>query len=378
MAKAMKEYWEEPGASNQWGEFGSTTITVLTEAQRGLVAGNLGLVALHLRRNVRNLSVPRRDREWDDLFQEGCLGLIQAALLFRKERGIAFAAFALPRIHNAVSRALQRKFRTIYIPPKRAARRSGAAKKVESDSVSMAAPQVHSFPDDAERTLPDRRGPTGDQTIESHRDRETIGDRLRGKYERALADVCAAVARGASKRGDRAELVQTLMRERFLIPHDEAKRPMRQIARDTGSSYARVAQCDKQIEVALRDTLGHDPEFGVLYRRARVDPEGVDVDVDDQMERELAQVSANTYADRLRRADPLERAGLLREWETLAKRDIGEMTRSGVLSLSSRDRERLLRRRDGRTTTQQSPRTTRSAQRVTGSVRGGSERSGID
>jgi hypothetical protein len=168
------------------------------------------------------------------------------------------------------------------------------------------------------------------------------------------------------------------MKERFLIPHDESKRPMRQIARDTSSSYARVAQCDKQIRVVLRDMLGDDPEFGVLYRRARVDPDGADVDVDDQMEWELAQVSANTYADRLRRADPLERAGLLREWETLAKRDIGEMTRSGVLSLSSRDRERLLRRRADKVTTKASSRHTRSTQGVAACGRGGSERSGMD
>lgn len=357
----MKESWEESRASNQREKLGSATAAALTETQRLLVAKNLGLVALHLRRNVRNLAAPRRDREWDDLFQEGCLGLIQAAIAFREERGIAFAAFALPRIHNAVSRALQRKFSTIYVPPQRAARQSETRKKVKSDGVDTVAPRVHSFPDDAERTLPDRRRPAGDHAIESRRSRETIGDRLRGKYERALAEVCDVVARGASKRGDRAELVRTLMQERFLIPQDESKRPMRQIARDTGSSYARVAQCDKQIGMALRELLGDDPEFGELYRRSRVDPDGIDVDVDDQMERELAQVSANTYADRLCRADPQERAGLLRAWETLAKRDMAEMTRSGVLALSSRDRERLLRRHDGSAATKPARRRTRSA-----------------
>ena len=92
-------------ASNQWDEFGLEGVSALTETQRRLVARNLGLVGLHLRRNVSNLAAPRRDREWDDLFQEGCLGLIQAAILFREDRGIAFAAFALPRIRNAVSRA---------------------------------------------------------------------------------------------------------------------------------------------------------------------------------------------------------------------------------------------------------------------------------
>ena len=84
--------------------------TTLTDEQRRLVRDNVGLVAVHLRRNVVNLLHPKWEREWDDLFQEGCLGLIRAATAYRAERGIPFAAFALPRIHNAVSRAIQSKF----------------------------------------------------------------------------------------------------------------------------------------------------------------------------------------------------------------------------------------------------------------------------
>ena len=97
----------------------------LTDEQRRLVRENIGLVSVHLRRYVGNLAFPRRDREWDDLFQEGCLGLIQAAAAFRQERGIPFAAFALARIHNAVSRALHCKFSTVHVPPKRNDARSG-------------------------------------------------------------------------------------------------------------------------------------------------------------------------------------------------------------------------------------------------------------
>ena len=91
----------------------------LTDQQRRIVNENIGLVAVHLRRYVTNLSQPRRDREWEDLFQEGCLGLIDAATRFRAERGIPFVAFALPRIHNAVSKALQAKFSTVRIPAMR-------------------------------------------------------------------------------------------------------------------------------------------------------------------------------------------------------------------------------------------------------------------
>ena len=93
-------------------------LDALSEVQRRRVRENLGLVGLHLRKHVRNLRTPRREREWEDLFQEGCLGLIRAAVDFAPEREIPFAAFALPRIHHAVSLALQSRF-TLIRPPRR-------------------------------------------------------------------------------------------------------------------------------------------------------------------------------------------------------------------------------------------------------------------
>jgi len=46
----------------------------LPRTQQELVRRNVGLVAVHLKRHVGDLAVPRRDREYEDLFQEGCLG----------------------------------------------------------------------------------------------------------------------------------------------------------------------------------------------------------------------------------------------------------------------------------------------------------------
>ncbi len=80
-----------------------------------MVTENIGLVMYHLRRHVPNLGTPQRDREWEDLVQEGCMGLIRAAALYRHERGIPFVAFALRRIQKEVSRALHSKFCLISI-----------------------------------------------------------------------------------------------------------------------------------------------------------------------------------------------------------------------------------------------------------------------
>lgn len=316
----------------------------LTLEQRRLVEENIGLVAVHLRRYVRNLAEPRRDREWDDLFQEGCLGLIQAAVTFREQRGIPFAAFALPRIHNAVSRALHHKFSLVYVPPK--ARVANSADPASADdNAKRASVKVHSLSEDAQRQLPDRRrhpfDSSGDQDQQGPA-RETVGHRLRSKYERALDGACDAVSRGCSKRGDRDKLVRILKEERFLIPREESKRALRQIARDTQSSYARVAQCDKQIGKTVRAALEADPEFHKLQQHARTDPNGADLTISEDFEAQLAMTSANEFVDRFAKADPPQRGKMLDVWMALSKCDFRAFAHAGVAGLSDLDREKLL------------------------------------
>lgn len=309
----------------------------LTEEQRRLVRENIGLVTVHLRRHVANLSTPRRDREWEDLFQEGCLGLIKAAVSYRRERGIPFAAFALPRIHNAVSRALQRKFSTVYVPPKRTSRRGGSSTAADPSDPRVA-PKTYSLSDELESRLADKRRHDPDGG-----DRETIGQRLRGKYDRALRAAGKALCAKTSTRGDRDKLVRLLTEERFLVPHDEAKRPLRQIARDTRSSYARVAQCDKQLSEAIRTTLQSDPEFVELNRRIRAEPFGADLPIDLELECELARASTEELVRRFLDADGADRARMLDVILKMSQSDIQDIIRLRFMRLSPRMRERLLR-----------------------------------
>jgi hypothetical protein len=309
----------------------------LTERQRRLVEDNIGLVVVHLRRHVANLATPRRDREWEDLFQEGCLGLIRAAIGYRKERGIPFAAFALPRIHNAVSRALTSKFSTVHVPPRRRIPEVGSSSKARPPE-PRASPNTYSLSDEVEAHLADRRrhNPNGGQA-------ETIGERLRAKYERALRAASEALCARASTRGDRGELVRILAEERFLVPHDEAKRPLRQIARDTKSSYARVAQCDKQLNEAVRTALQADPEFVELKRRSQRDPLGAEVPMDADLERDLARASSEELTRRFHRASPAERGRMLDVLLEIPTGRLNDMIRAHFLHLSPPVREKLLR-----------------------------------
>ncbi len=302
----------------------------LTEGQRRLVRENVGLVSVHLRRFVANLSHPRRDREWDDLFQEGCLGLMRAAVLFRPEAGIPFAAFALPRIHNAVSRALHIRFSTVYVPPKRRAARDAPPTPVDHR------PKVHQLSPEHEQRLPSRgTRPVDGATL------ETVGERVREKYVRAVRAVSIELASRTSRRGDRDRLVRVLVDERFLVPHDEAKTALRRIARDTHSSYARVAQCDKTLAEAIRARLELDPEFVDLQRRMRADPEGGDRPIDDDLEGRLTRTSAEAFAARYRRARPYEQAVALARLLTLSNRDMADWVGRRVAVLPPAVRERL-------------------------------------
>src|SRR4030042_288579 len=88
----------------------------LTTEQKDLVYQHINLVSMHIRNNVPTPDAPRRKREYEDLFQEGCLGLIRAAIRYEKTRDGEFAAYALPRIRGTIFKAIHHKFSIIHLP----------------------------------------------------------------------------------------------------------------------------------------------------------------------------------------------------------------------------------------------------------------------
>lgn len=352
----------------------------LKEDQRRLVRENIGLVGIYLRKNVNNLARPRHDREREDLFQEGCLGLIRAAATFEPERGMTFAAFAWPRIHHAVSLALRTKFSNVYVPlrqlrklrsrdddhrephgPRRRPDRANPddscrppfdhgrsgrdARRAACGEPGESPPRLPSGPRAFRRaTLDDIVSPsTGDRLGENASRGETVRSRLGEKYERAVREAVEWLGDDRSLRGDRRKLVELLAGERYLVPHDERKRPLRQIARETRSSYGRVAQCDAQFSAAVRRILESDPEFVELDRLRRGNPDGVDLPIDEAVDRSLAQRSADEFSRRFRGSDPAQRAELLRTLLECSGEDVEALVHGRVHRLSPELRERVLR-----------------------------------
>ncbi len=242
----------------------------LNKEQARLVEAHLHLVRGHLRRHVQCPSRPTRSREKDDLYQAGCLGLIEAAQLYDRDRGISFSAFALRRIHHAVSRTAYEGFSTVKVPMRKQMEQH---KQEASARPTAPMPVVHSLEHDPPTRRPEARSdPSGDGTIAA---------RLRQKYFSAVERARKVARAGRSRRGDRSLLVDRVVDDRLLIPDDEHKTALRQIARETESSYARVADCEKRLVAEIARLLEHDREFQRLRVRARNSDHGLATRLDE-------------------------------------------------------------------------------------------------
>ncbi len=321
-------------------------LTPLTENQLKLVQENLGLVAVHLRRNVCNPYTRHRTREWDDLFQEGCLGLIQAAIGYDPARGIPFAAFALPRIHNAVSTALHTRFNIIREPHTRSKRNRHAID--DEESVDKRRPKIRPLPIAADRLRMrpiNRHHIDNEQATDAPREtpRETVGERLRDKYNRALQNAAEETSASHSVRGDRDQLVSLLVNERLTIPEEDHRRALRQIARDTRSSFARVSQTDDALISRTRQQLDDDPEFRHLYNQVRTRPDGCNAAIDDRMESELVSATIAEVASKFRSAAPAARADILSSLLSLDEEQIAALTHDRIAHMTAHERESFVR-----------------------------------
>ncbi len=259
----------------------------LTEAQKVQVSQNVGLVAIHLRRRMNLRGEPTRDCEREDLFQEGCLGLIQAVRSFDPSAGIPFAAYALPRIHTAVSRATQTAFATVRKPLIR--------QRKHQNPVELASVSLLDFEPEHREADP-RHQPDSE-------DSETLGTHLRSRFEQTLRSTVANMRSSKTARVDRDKLAQLIIDERLLIPEESARHSLRVIARQTNSSYARVAQCEKKIVQQARQALSADPVTQFIRDKAKTSPNGLDTPMGDRVRHELAQQQVQHFREQFRSAD---------------------------------------------------------------------------
>lgn len=305
----------------------------LSDQQQILVKENIGLVYVHLKNYVTPHRIPWTRREWEDLVQEGCLGLIRAAQDFNPQGHIPFAAFALPRIHTAVRRCMLKRFgaSVAFAGGKSPARRSLFGLSTKPDWSPRQRRRL-ACDDDPLTALGDWWGANSD----------TLGVRMREKYERAVHRAVARLLAESPPGEAHEELIRALAAERHLVPDVHARKPYRHIARRINAPYTRVIQFDRHLHEAIKGTLDRDPEFAELQRLARAEPRGVDTPVDESFDQRLARLSAAELLQRLLHSPGERREKLVEKLFFLATDTFFQALRTELESLPVSAREDLL------------------------------------
>jgi len=287
----------------------------LTSAQQVRVQENLGLVGNYLRRCTTIPPQPMSRCEYEDLFQEGTLGLMRAAVRYDPARDRTFAAFALQHIHGAVSRALAERFATIRVPVKRVKEagrrhREGGIEQAKGHSGRERGGQDQPLVTttnlgDEDVLLRDRR------QEESPLERR-LGDVLRDRYVVAVRTAGERIDRRGRGRGDRALLIEQVIAERLLIPEESERTPLRAIARELGCTAGRVLACERQIAALAAAILRRDPVYKRIRELAVREADSLSLVVDERLGREFASREERHFAKQVERLSDTDLAPLLR------------------------------------------------------------------
>jgi RNA polymerase sigma factor (sigma-70 family) len=297
----------------------------LSRAQRELVDRHKGLVHLHLRRRVRLPRDPTRTREREDLFQEGCIGLMRAAVSYDPKTDGAFEPYALARIRAAVHAAIYEGFATVRVPVGVINRRKSALREAEQLEAQQRAAQT----DDPDRECPRLRGKsqrspwiqclqlTDDAIIADERRKydprafeppaahtqpqptgETIAQHLRDKHRIALAVAIRRVA-ARCRRSDVARVLQAIVDERLIISAESERTPLRALGRRFGVSIGRTVAWQQQLDRETKRLLSADRELAVLRDVASSAEAGVDERLDPEFLAKLTAARRQALSDML-------------------------------------------------------------------------------
>jgi len=283
----------------------------LTADQKRLVEKHIGLVGIHLRHKVAMSRLTRKDREYDDLFQEGCLALIKTSVGYDAARHGEFAAYALPRIRAAVFRALCEKFSMIYVPMNERIRMA----KQKSQGIDPVACPILG--------LKSAMGVEQPEKLHFNQDEETIGHEIHRRYELAIDKALEQMRLKKWRRRNPYSIMERIARERLLIGKENAKTPLRQIARESGISSGRASAYERQLVEEVDHFLRNDHFLPVLVGFAGEDPNGFDGLMNEHRREALKEAQIRSFVDRFDGLDRSARAELL---YSLIERSVEKVT----------------------------------------------------
>ncbi len=243
---------------------------------------------VHLDLHAPTRRQPHRHREYDDLFQEGCLGLMEAAARYDERRDGPFAPFAFLRIRRHVHQAIWRKFSLVGMPLDCPLKQKLATLVVGQDPATL-----------------DRRHATSIRCGAGESIRHCIHDRFLQAVEQAICDLAAR----PGTRRDPLPILRRIAREHLLVTG--CVTPLRQIAREFGIASSRVCAYAERLKHHVREHLASDPEVATLVRIAGHRPDGLDSLLDAEAEAGLRSAAIHAFRRRYLELDRQRQASLL-------------------------------------------------------------------
>lgn len=271
----------------------------LTPEQQELAAQNIGLVGVHLK---SRLGARRRIRagrgEMGELFQAGCLALVQAAGRYKPQRDGEFPAYALPRIRRAVHAAILAGRGLVRVP-------YGAACAGRRAEGLISARARGTVPTGADLKLLEAI----DERVSP--DDESIRHALRRRFEQGVREAVKELSQRNWRRPDAAAILARVSAERVLIADSQQRTPVRRLASQLNISTGRIAAWEQRILAAAFEHLRDDALTRLLIQFSQEDPAGFDGPVHAARRQRLLRAEVKQFEARFARLDPAERAAAL-------------------------------------------------------------------
>lgn len=244
-------------------------LTALSGAQRDLVERHLPLVRHTLKRNRHLIRVGRDARDSHELFQEGCLALIEAVRNHDTARHGHFAAYAMARIHFALSRYVHEREYAVRVPFITQRRRKPGLATDGRRSEQAPLPTVVRISDQAPQAA--RRQARSSSASGD----PTVGELVRERIDSAMRQVTDQLKQGRRCAPGIREVVERCVRERWSVPEPEARTSIRQLAKALNCSVGRITHCEERFKKQMAATLNDDPVYGALARKAASSQHGM-------------------------------------------------------------------------------------------------------
>ncbi len=251
-------------------EEGSVSLRSLSNGQRRLVERHLPLIHLTLRRARSLVEHATASRERSELFQEGCLALMEAVRTHDPLRHGVFATFAMAMIHYAMSRFAHEQHNLIRVPYVTQRRRKQSLKIHEHDR-HRPEPLPRVVPLTESRGFPHRRSARRRARYDPNRtgDETTIGDLVRERLDSAARSVATTMRESRRTAGGTRELVDLCMRERWTVPEPAEQTSIRTLARKLECSIGRITHSEERFRKRLGEMLDRDTQYQRLIATAR-------------------------------------------------------------------------------------------------------------